>query len=71
MSISTLSKEKVTIKQAISDFFLSCKVEGKSSETAVCQDLKMANVQLWCQFSFDGGPQCTIHRTFSLSFNLT
>ena len=49
MSISTLSKEKVTIKQAISDFFLSCKVEGKSSETAVCQGLKIANVQLWCQ----------------------
>jgi site-specific recombinase XerD len=49
MSIDTLSKEKVTIKQAIDDFFLSCKVEGKSYGTIECYQDKLKGFLWYCE----------------------
>ena len=48
MSINTLSREKLTIKQAISDFFLSCKVEGKSYGTIECYQDKLKGFLWYC-----------------------
>jgi len=49
MSIDTLSKEKVNIKQAIDDFFLSCKVEGKSYGTIECYSDKLKGFLWYCK----------------------